>query len=696
MQKAKWIWQFGEYEIYHHKIMMCRRQEMGCDYPEVIWRIPTNEVSARFTTKMYALTDTTLRFVTYSRGMVYFGDQKYPVNEDLFFPAGEYEVVVMLYDLEAFPSFFVDSEYLKSDESWHYITYGDVREPVACEPAFYSPDDNPALFPFSYTGVEPVSVTKYEDGLLYDFGKEQYGPVTITEYPENDDIRLTYGESREEALDYPEALIREELKPGFDPVRPGRAFRYIFTRSRSKKPVKIQAALEYLPIEDIASFQCEDKKMNRIWDMCSYTFHLNSRETYLDGIKRDRWCWAGDAYQSSWANYYLYFEPQIIKRSIVSLLGKRPFITHVNTINDYSAYLIISVWDYYFATGDVTFVSRIWENLKALYGFMVSRTNEKGYVVKREGDWIFIDWSEMDKEGILCAEQILLWKVHKVMGRLTGLMEKQTFAGKETAEKYFYAAEQLKKHIMEDFWDEDLGLFFDYKADGSRQIVRHPNIFAILYDFVPEDKVRRIAENVIYSDTYVQITTPYFKLYELIAMCKLGDIERVQEYITWYWGGMLDKGATATWERYDPEASREETLAMYGMKYGTSFCHAWGGGPIYLLGKYCCGVKPTDVGYRTFEVKPDFGKYREIHAVVPVKDGIVEVSLEKERLEVMTTVPGGTLIYGGREYTLSPNERVSIEDWRDASDRLIERGDIFYECKSNQDDQRLQANAGIA
>ena len=46
MGKAKWIWKYGEYEIYHHKLLMCRRQEMGCDYPGVIWRIAPNEVAS--------------------------------------------------------------------------------------------------------------------------------------------------------------------------------------------------------------------------------------------------------------------------------------------------------------------------------------------------------------------------------------------------------------------------------------------------------------------------------------------------------------------------------------------------------------------------------------------------------------------------------------------------------------------------
>ena len=654
MGKAKWIWKYGEYEIYHHKLLMCRRQEMGCDYPEVIWRIAPNEISVKFKTRMHALTDTKLTIVTHSKGMAYFGDQKYPVNQELFFPAGEYDVVVLLYDLEAFGSFFIDSEYLKTDESWMDITYELPPEPAACEPAFYEPTDDPRKFPFAYEEMEPVSVTEEGGGLLYDFGKELFGPVTLTEYPQNEEIRLTYGESREEALDYPEALTWENLKGNFIPERPARAFRYIHTSSRSGQPVKLKASYEYLPISDLASFQCDDADMNRIWDLCAYTFHLNSREVYLDGIKRDRWCWSGDAYQSFFANYYLYFEPQIIKRTIIALLGKQPYVTHVNTINDYSAYLAAAVWDYYFATGDLEFVRKIWDNLKALYAFMVSRLDEKGYVVKRSGDWIFIDWSEMDKDGILCAEQILMWNTHQVMGRLATLMG-------EDAAVYVQREEKLKESIMRDFWDEEKGLFYDYKSDGSRQITRHPNIFAIMYDFAEESMQKRIAKSVIYSDEYVKITTPYFKLYELIAMCKLGDIQSVQDYISFYWGGMLKEGATTVWERYDPEATREEALAMYGMKYGTSLCHAWGSGPIYLLGRYCCGVAATDVGYRTFEVRPDFGRFREVRAQVPVKEGIVELVLSGDSLTVTATVSGGTLYYGGKTYILPENEPVRCE-----------------------------------
>ncbi len=654
MSRAKWIWKYGEYEIYHHKLAMCRRQDKGCDCPEVIWRIAPNEVSVRFYKKLYARTDTVLTVVTHSRGMAFFNDERYPVNQELHIPAGTYDVYVMLYDLEGLPSCFIDSEYLKTDESWVDESYDHTHLPVACEPAFYSPKDNPAVFPFRYKKVEPVQVTEVEGGRLYDFGKELFGPVTLTGYPPREKLYLTYGESREEALDYPEAHIREELLPGFDPVRPGRAFRYLFARSESGSPVELAASYEYLPVEDIASFRCEEEMVNRLWEVCSYTFHLNSREVYLDGIKRDRWCWAGDAYQSFLANYYLYFEPQIIRRTILGLLGKPPYETHINTINDYSFYLIISIWDYYYATGDKEFIGRIYKNLKLLYDFITARTDERGYVVKQDGDWIFLDWSDMDKEGILCGEQILLWKAYEAMEQLAALM------GEESA-SYRLAAEQLKEAVMRDFWDEERGLFFDRKADGGCQITRHPNILAILYDFVDQERAGRIAESVIYSKSYTKITTPYFKLYELSALCKLGDMERVQQYIRSYWGGMIAEGAATIWERYDPAETHEEKLAMYGLKYGTSLCHAWGCGPIYLLGRYCCGVAPTDVAYRTFQVKPDFGSYRRVHAVVPVNGGQVELCYKDGKLAVTATVPGGTLIYGEKVLVLPANQRVVVE-----------------------------------
>ena len=91
---------------------------------------------------------------------------------------------------------------------------------------------------------------------------------------------------------------------------------------------------EYLPEEYRGNFRCNDEELNRIWEVGAYTMHLTTREFFIDGIKRDRWVWSGDAIQSYLMNYYLFFDNESVKRTIWLLRGKDPVTSHSNTIMD--------------------------------------------------------------------------------------------------------------------------------------------------------------------------------------------------------------------------------------------------------------------------------------------------------------------------------------------------------------------------
>ena len=423
MSNAKWIWSYGDFEVYHNMLLSNRRCEKDfLNYP-CMWKVSRPEFSVRFYKRMKAEKDTVVRVVTHSSGLVFFRglDGTFPVNEDIHVPAGEYRVVIKLQDLETFPALFVDSEYLKSDETWVCDSNTCFSRPVGCKDYFTSPDQDPRVFPFLYETMQPVSQEEIDGGVLYDYGKELFGPVTIEHADSDDEIILIYGESRPEALSYKYAVNRETLKGNYDPKRPTRAYRYLYVKSKKGNPVSIKAEYEYLPLVDRASFSCDDDMISKIWDVCAYTFHLNTREGFFDGIKRDRWIWGGDAYQSFMVDWYLYFDKDIVQRTIVSLLGKLPCEVHINTINDYSAYMIIAMMDYYMATGDKVFLRNMWPNIKALYEFIVSRLDENGYVVQCGGDWIFVDWSKMEFGDKMLCEQLLLWKAHLSMGELAVL-----------------------------------------------------------------------------------------------------------------------------------------------------------------------------------------------------------------------------------------------------------------------------------
>lgn len=80
----------------------------------------------------------------------------------------------------------------------------------------------------------------------------------------------------------------------------------------------------------------------------------------------------------------------------------------MNTIVDYSILWLIGIENHYMMTKDYEFLRIVYPKMQSLMRYLMEQTNELGFIYGRAKDWIFIDWSEMDKEGTLAAEQVLL------------------------------------------------------------------------------------------------------------------------------------------------------------------------------------------------------------------------------------------------------------------------------------------------
>lgn len=405
-------------------------------------------------------------------------------------------------------------------------------------------------------------------------------------------------------------------------------------------------------MENKGSFKCSDELLNKIWDTSVYTLHLNSREFFLDGIKRDRWVWSGDAYQSYLVNRYAFFDKDIVKRTILALRGKDPIEKHINTILDYSFYWIMSIYDYYEMTADKEFIEMIYPKMQSLMDFCLSRTDKNGFASRVGDDWIFIDWADIDKTGAVCAEQMLLLKSLETMSLCCKILGKENDYGK--------LAKNLKEKINKYFWNEEKGAYIDSFESGKDRVSRHANIFALLFGCADEAKKEKIIENVLLNENIPHIKTPYFKFYELETMCGIGNIEEITRQIKAYWGGMLDLGATSFWEEYNPELAVDEQYSMYADKFGKSFCHAWGASPVYIIGKYYIGVSPTSAGYETFDVKPNLGGLEWFSARVPINGGYVNVTVKDNTVSVVTDKDGGTLVYNGERHIIEKGKEMKI------------------------------------
>lgn len=645
---AEWIWFPGEYEIYHSIQLHSRRQEFGADYP-CFWLLPSLYPNVEFQKTVECARDGSYTLHVNGKGYTLLDGKRYPADTEIRYSAGRHEIKIMVVKPDGLPAAFVEGDEINSDGSWTAVyPFTLKRFPVGHSSAYTDKADNVEIFPFAYAPLSPVSITDTKEGKLYDFGRETFGKIVLKGVTAPIDV--IYGESVEEATDKANALILQNGITGDCTLVP-RAFRYIAINGE-RQPESVTALYEYQPLEYKASFECDDPAVKRIFDVCAYTFHLNTREFFLDGIKRDRWVWSGDAYQSYMVNRYLFANEETAKRTMIALVGKPPYVQHINGINDYSFYQMIGAWEYLKNTGDTEFVKFIYPRLYELYRFCVSRLDENGFVTKVENDWIFIDWSDhLDKEGAMCAEQILLWRATQCMKELAAVCGETCECAVDT--------DELKNKIYKYFYRPEKGGFIDAHGSGKEVINRQQNVFAILYGFTTPEEAEMICERVLDNPDVPPITTPYFEFFELMALCKMGRIERVQRMLTSYWGEMLKLGATSVWEQFDPTNSGAEHYAMYENTFGKSLCHAWGAGPVFILGRYVAGVEIT--GKDSFRVSPMPGIYNSFKACVPVGSrGSVTVKYDGSAFTVTTDAPGGVFEYGGKHTELEAGKEIKI------------------------------------
>ena len=662
---ATWIWYPGDWEIWLGNRFNNRRTERGAMFPP-FWKQDSHWATVEFSTVVNLKKAETITIAAEGRyNFMLDGKLRFGEPQQFEIPAGEHKINIKVWNQATPPTLFVEGETIQTGSSW-LATYEDkiwidengvahgsgIYVPAGCW-NFNSIEQKPSEWQLARKRIKAVDIKKGHDGsLLVDFGKESMGYLVLEDIQGEGLVEIYYGESREEALDkeHCETLDKFEVSGSRFQVPESKAFRFVYIET-DVTIGKIAMDYEYLPFDDkkSGSFRCNDEELNRIWEVGAYTMDLTTREFFMDGIKRDRWTWSGDAIQSYLMNYYLRFDLDCVKRTIRQLRGKDPVTAHVNTIMDYTFYWFKSVLDYYLYSGDEAFVQEMYPRMKTLMDYCLGRVNAEGMAEGQPDDWIFVDWVDfpMHKRGVLAFEQILFCKALETMAMVAPLASSQE--GKAESAYYQELADALRKKVKTLFWDEGKKAFLHAIEDGQMnpQITKFPNMFAILYDFVPEEDKEKLMQTVMLNKKIEPITTPYMRFYELAALCQMGYQNEVLPEIKGYWGGMLREGATSFWEKYNPEESGTQHLAMYGRPYGKSLCHAWGASPVYLLGKYFLGVNPTKPGYTEYEIKPTLGGLEWMEGEVPTPFGKICVKMDAHNVTVKSDGGRGILFING-------------------------------------------------
>ena len=672
-----WIWYPGDYEIWLGNEMNNRRTERGAFFPH-FWKMDSHYVLVEFSKKIDLATAEEIEISVEGKFNIKLdGKLQFGMPTKFTLPAGKHSLNIKVWKQATPPAIFVKGKTVNSDASWK-VTYEDkewidesgkasdtsatIYMDAATSDSFKSVDTPPSKYKLPTEPMAAVKREKKNEGELIDFGKETFGFLELQGLKGTGKVHIYYGESPEEALDtkFCETLDRLSLdgssvtdearnvtsKPEDNyTLGNNKAFRYVYiTKDAGVSYADVSMLYEYKPEVRKGSFRCNDEEVNRMWEVGAYTMQLTTREFFIDGIKRDRWTWSGDAIQSYLMNYYLFFDAETVKKTIWLLRGKDPVTSHTNTIMDYTFYWFLSIYDYYKFTGDTHFIQQVYPRMQSMMDYVLGRTNKNGMVEGQTGDWVFVDWADgyMDKHGELSYEQVLFCKSLETMALCADL-------AKNTADKTKYdgLARALRSKLEPAFWNETKKALVHNRLDGKQQeqITRYSNMFAVFFNYLSPEKQQLIKKSVLMNDSVMKISTPYMRFYELEALCAMGEQKAVMKEMKDYWGGMIREGATSFWEKYNPTDKGTQHLAMYGRPYGKSLCHAWGASPIYLLGKYYLGIQPVKAGYSEFVIAPNLGGMKWMEGAVPTPKGEIKLYMNEKTIKVTATEGKGYLTF---------------------------------------------------
>ena len=710
---ATWIWYPGDFEIWMGNIFNNRRTERGAMFPP-FWKQDSHWQTVEFSKAFTLDQEETISIRTEGNfNLMLDGKLQFGMPETFVIPAGEHKLNLKVWNVASPPALFIDGKTIKTDSTWlatyedkiwideNGVAHGSGIYVPAASWNFNSPNKCPSKYKLKTRRQQPVVETMVNDARLFDFGKETFGYLNLIGIKGSGIIYIYYGESKEEALDFEHcetldvitiprhskggknnrnanSLSTRQLVNSSTNDIGSKAFRFVCIKTEgSVRFATANMDYEYSPYDNnkSGSFKCNDSLLNNIWKVAAYTMDLTTREFFVDGIKRDRWTWSGDAIQSYLMNYYLRFDSDCVRRTIRQLRGKDPVTAHINTIMDYTFYWFKSVYDFYVYTADINFVREIYPRMQTMMDYVLGRTNGEGMAEGKHDDWIFVDWVDfpMHKRGTLCFEQILLCKSLETMKMCATVLRDNPLAeppqGSITtdeynadAEKYGKLEEALRSKLKPTFWNEEQQAFMHAIEDGemNAQITKFPNMFAIIYDYLPDDDKQKVMQSAMLNPDVPAITTPYMRFYELEALCQMGMQTEVLKEMRDYWGGMLQEGATSFWEKYNPEEIGIQHLTMYGRPYGKSLCHAWGASPIYLLGKYYLGVQPTKAGYEEYTICPVLGDLEWMEGKVPTPHGPISIRADRHSISILAPYGKGRLLLNGKEYEIKANEKFEM------------------------------------
>ncbi|OMF30791.1 hypothetical protein BK133_16795 [Paenibacillus sp. FSL H8-0548] len=375
-----------------------------------------------------------------------------------------------------------------------------------------------------------------------------------------------------------------------------------------------------VPLNQVGTIQTDSVLLKNIFDISMHTNRVCHQIGLWDGIKRDRLNWTYDFYMAAKADYVLWDDLAVLRRSIVELGSGTPDGYWMNDIPAYTLWWLNNIWEYYLYTGDKEFVLSLEDEI-IRHCRLVEKNIDPASQQLLNVSATLIEWVAMKPEESVLNMQALFRmtgdNLRKLKSFIPELTELTNWGHPRLEEGSFLSGEQLITKL--------LGIMSGYVSEQAGE------------DFLSSYQVQ-------------DPITPLSAYWLAECYSQFGLQDKAWEAVSLVWGKMLGEGATTCWEsvtlKHDGDFHDALTTYTNYNSYRISLCHSWAGTPVHWIMSRVLGVVPLEPGYRKIAFRPQ--RLNDISICVgsiPTPFGAIEAGWDEERSsEYILRLPDGITV----------------------------------------------------
>ena len=383
---------------------------------------------------------------------------------------------------------------------------------------------------------------------------------------------------------------------------------------------QISRLTAHYPFDDsAAAFHCSSRVLNDIWELCKYSIKATSfLGIYVDG-DRERIPYEADAYINQLCHYYCDREFAMARKSHEYLL------THPNYPTEWIMFSIMMAWKDYEYTGDLTFLLKHFDDLKAKA--LIPLERDDGLIstssecqspeilqsihlnCHHKIDDI-IDWPECERDSydirsVNTVTNAFHAHVLELLAKIADAIGERADA-EELYEKFKKTKRAMNKLLM----DSSRGVFVD--GEGSTHISLHANMFPLAFGLVDDDKIPIVADFV---ESKGMACSVYGAQFLLEALYNTGNSKAALALMT-----STGERGWARWI-YDLDSTISLEAWDNSVKPNQDWNHAWGASPGNIIPRFLMGIRPLSAGFEKILIKPQPGSLEYAGITVPTIRG---------------------------------------------------------------------------